>query len=75
MKWMGLHAVKALFVTTILYGFVTPFLIMIILHIANNKKIMGEFSNSRSSNIVGFGALSLMLASVIATAIIILLNK
>jgi Mn2+/Fe2+ NRAMP family transporter len=41
MQWVGLQPVKALFLTTILYGFVTPFLIIIILHIANNKKIMG----------------------------------
>jgi Mn2+/Fe2+ NRAMP family transporter len=43
-----------------------PVLIAIILHISNNKKIMGNNTNGRTSNILGFAALILMaLAAVI----------
>jgi NRAMP (natural resistance-associated macrophage protein)-like metal ion transporter len=71
MHWLGISPVKALFFTTILYGFVTPFLIAIILHISNNKKVMGEFCNSRASNVIGFVALVLMLGTLIVFGFIV----
>jgi len=37
----------------ILYGLTAPILIAVILHICNNKLVMGEFTNSRKSNILG----------------------
>jgi Mn2+/Fe2+ NRAMP family transporter len=43
-----------------LYGITAPVLIAIILHIANNKKIMGTFVNSRNTNILGIMALLIM---------------
>jgi len=65
MHWLHISAVKALLLTTILYGITAPFLIGILLHVSNNKKIMGEFRNGRLSNITGMIALLLMLATVI----------
>jgi NRAMP (natural resistance-associated macrophage protein)-like metal ion transporter len=62
MTGMGVSSVKALLFTTIIYGITTPFLIAIILHIANNKKILGEFCNNRASNIIGLLSLALMMA-------------
>ncbi|MFI5185910.1 MAG: NRAMP family divalent metal transporter [Chitinophagales bacterium] len=75
MHWLGISPVKALLFTTILYGLITPFLIAIILHISNNKKIMGEFCNRRLSNITGIIALSLMLVSVILVVCLMFLKK
>ncbi|MFI5188101.1 MAG: divalent metal cation transporter, partial [Chitinophagales bacterium] len=75
MHWLGISPVKALLFTTILYGLITPFLIAIILHVSNNKKIMGEFCNRRLSNITGIIALSLMLASVILAVYFMFLKK
>ncbi|HMG68597.1 MAG TPA: divalent metal cation transporter [Chitinophagaceae bacterium] len=72
MLGFGISPVKALLFTTILYGFTAPFLIAIILHIANNKKIMGEFCNSRFSNIVGIIALILMLTTLIVFVFLML---
>lgn len=60
MHWLHIPAVKALLLTTILYGITAPFLIGIIMHISNNRKIMGQFCNSRVSNITGLIALLLM---------------
>ena len=50
----------------ILYGISAPVLIAIILHISNNKKIMGEYTNSKPANILGFAALISMTLAAIA---------
>ena len=65
-NYWGLSPIKALLYTAILYGLTSPFLIAIVLHIANNKKIMKENTNSRLSNILGFITLIVMTAAAIA---------
>lgn len=54
---------KALFYTAILYGLTAPVLILIILHISNNKKIMGKNTNGVLSNFWGVSTFILMFAS------------
>ena len=65
----GISPVDALIATAILYGLTAPILIAVILHIANNTDIMGEFVNSRIMNIGGILTLLLMSASAIALVI------
>lgn len=60
----GLSPVKALIYTAILYGITSPPLILMILLIANNKKIMGNKTNRLRSNILGWIALVLMTVAV-----------
>jgi NRAMP (natural resistance-associated macrophage protein)-like metal ion transporter len=60
LNYIGLSPVKALIYSAILYGLTAPVLIAIILHISNNKKIMGKNTNGKISNILGFAALGLM---------------
>jgi NRAMP (natural resistance-associated macrophage protein)-like metal ion transporter len=60
MNYIGISPIKALIYSAILYGMTAPVLIAIILHISNNKKIMGKFTNGKTSNILGFTALLLM---------------
>jgi NRAMP (natural resistance-associated macrophage protein)-like metal ion transporter len=60
MNYIGISPIKALIWSAILYGLTAPVLIAIILHIANNKKVMGEFTNGKLSNILGFATLILM---------------
>jgi NRAMP (natural resistance-associated macrophage protein)-like metal ion transporter len=60
MNHIGISPIKALIYSAILYGLTAPVLIAIILHISNNKKIMGKFTNGKTSNILGFTALILM---------------
>ncbi len=60
LNYIGISPVKALIYTAILYGITAPVLIAIILHISNNKKIMGEFVNNRMANFLGFSALVIM---------------
>ncbi|MBI2730305.1 MAG: divalent metal cation transporter [Sphingobacteriales bacterium] len=59
-NFTGISPVKMLFYTAVLYGVIAPVLIALILHISNNKKIMGEYTNSRWLNITGFITLVLM---------------
>ena len=66
LNYVGISPIKALLYTAILYGLTAPVLIAIILHISNNKKVMGRFTNSRISNILGFAALLIMTAAAIA---------
>ena len=60
LNYIGISPIKSLIYSAILYGLTAPVLIAIILHISNNKKIMGVNTNSRMSNILGFAALILM---------------
>jgi NRAMP (natural resistance-associated macrophage protein)-like metal ion transporter len=62
----GVDPVKALLYTAVLYGSTAPVIIGIILHICNNKKIMEEYTNKRTANIVGAIALLLMGAAAVA---------
>ena len=73
LNYIGISPVKALIYTAILYGITAPVLIAIILHISNNKKVMGEFTNKRFSNILGFAALIIM--TVAAAALLYLQFK
>ena len=60
LNYVGISPMKALLYTAILYGLTAPVLIGIILHISNNKKIMGENVNGLRANILGFMALIIM---------------
>ena len=60
LNYVGISPIKALIYSAILYGLTAPVMIVIILHICNNKKVMGEHTNGKVSNILGFATLILM---------------
>ncbi|MBI3521074.1 MAG: divalent metal cation transporter, partial [Bacteroidetes bacterium] len=64
----GISPIQALLYTAILYGLTAPVLIAIVLHISNNKKIMGEFTNNKLSNVLG--GITLVLMSLAAVALL-----
>jgi NRAMP (natural resistance-associated macrophage protein)-like metal ion transporter len=64
-NYIGISPIQALIFTAILYGITSPVLIAVILHISNNKKVMGKFTNGKWSNILGITTLSLMTAAAI----------
>lgn len=66
MNYIGISPVKALVYTAILYGLTAPVMIGIILHIANNSRIMGKFTNTRRDNVLGFLALGIMSVAAVA---------
>ena len=63
LNYIGISPVKALIYSAILYGLTAPVLIAIVLHISNNKKIMGKNVNGKLSNFLGFISLILMSVS------------
>ena len=67
----GISPVRALILTAVVYGITAPVLIGIILHICNNKKIMGVNTNGTLSNVLGL--LALLLMSLAASILIYLL--
>jgi Mn2+/Fe2+ NRAMP family transporter len=66
LNYIGISPIKGLIYSAILYGITAPVLIAIILHISNNKKIMGEYTNSKMANILGFSALVIMTLAAVA---------
>jgi NRAMP (natural resistance-associated macrophage protein)-like metal ion transporter len=75
LNYIGITPIQSLIYTAILYGLTAPVLIAIILHISNNKKIMGENVNGKTTNILGFGALIIMTIAAVALIYLQLSNK
>jgi NRAMP (natural resistance-associated macrophage protein)-like metal ion transporter len=59
--YLGINPIDALFSTAVINGFVAPPLLVLIMLVSNNRKIMGKRTNSRLTNILGWGAAALML--------------
>lgn len=67
-NFLGISPIEALVYTAVLYGLTAPVVIAIIMHVCNNKKIMGKFTNKPISNIAG--AITFLLMTVAAVALI-----
>lgn len=65
LNYIGISPIKALLYAAILYGLTAPVLIAMILHISNNKVIMGRHTNGWLSNLLGIAALVLMSAAAV----------
>ncbi|WP_317224477.1 NRAMP family divalent metal transporter [Chryseobacterium sp. Y16C] len=65
LDFFGVSPIKALLYTAIVYGLTAPVMIAVIMHIANNKKIMGKNTNTRLSNILGTMTFILMTAAAV----------
>ena len=65
LQFLGITPVQALLYTAILYGLTAPVMIAVLLHIGNNKKIMGHHTNSVFSNVLGWLTLLLMTAAAV----------
>lgn len=74
LQFVGIDPVQALLYTAVLYGITAPVMIIIILHICNNKKIVGEYTNTFIFNFIGILAFLLMGGSAVALCWFILLN-
>lgn len=65
MPYFGIGPVKALFWTSIIHAIVAPFLIWSLIHMANNPRIVGPNINKRSTNLISYATLVIMLAMII----------
>jgi len=63
---LGFNPIQILFYTAIIFGAISPLLIAMVIHMANNPKIMGAYTSRLSSNILAYILLILMSVSVIA---------
>jgi Mn2+/Fe2+ NRAMP family transporter len=61
--FIGISPIQALIYTAVLYGVTAPVLIALILHICNNKKIMGKYTNNFWSNFFGIATFLMMTVS------------
>jgi Mn2+/Fe2+ NRAMP family transporter len=52
--WLGIKPITALYYAAVLNGLAAPPLMALVIMIANRKDVMGEFVNSRASNIAGW---------------------
>jgi len=66
LDFLHISPIQALLYTAILYGLTAPVMIVLVMHICNNRKIMGDAVNKRGSNILGAFAFVLMTAAAVA---------
>ncbi len=66
LNFIGLNPIKALIYSAVLNGIVAPIIIVLILLIARNHKIMGEWKNSKLSSFFGWILAALMTLAGIA---------
>ena len=66
LNYIGITPIQALIYSAVLYGLTAPVIIGIILHICNNKKVMGENKNGLLSNVLGTTTMLFMTAAAIA---------
>lgn len=70
LNYIGISPIKALLYAAILYGLTAPVLIAMVLHISNNKVIMGRHTNGWISNALGI--LTLMVMTVAAVGLMVI---
>jgi NRAMP (natural resistance-associated macrophage protein)-like metal ion transporter len=75
LNYIGISPIQSLIYTAILYGLTAPVLIAIILHISNNKKIMGENVNGKLTNVLGFAALIIMTVAAVTLLYLQFMDK
>jgi NRAMP (natural resistance-associated macrophage protein)-like metal ion transporter len=54
LNFFGINPMKALVWAGIVQGFSTPFLMLLVMLITNNRKIMGKWVNTRAMNLLGW---------------------
>lgn len=63
--FVGINPISALFWTAVINGVVAPPLLVVVMLIANNKKVMGPRTNGHLTNLIGWLAAVIMFAAAI----------
>lgn len=61
--FLPINPIKALFYSQVLNGILTPFLILIVLFLCNNRKVVGQYVNGWFDNLFGILAVFIMFLS------------
>ncbi len=64
-NFVGINPIDALFWTAVINGFLTPPLLALLMHVSNNKHIMGERVNGVGLNVVGWVTALIMAAAAV----------
>jgi len=67
---LKLHPVDILFYTAVIYGMISPLLILFLIHMANNPKVMGKYTSRMHSNIIAYILFILMTAGTVLMIIL-----
>ena len=65
-NYLGIGPMQALFWTAVINGLLAPVVLVVLMLIANNKKIMGKHTNGPVLNILGWGTAAAMSAAAVA---------
>ena len=63
--FVRINPISALFWTAVINGVIAPPLLVVVMLVANNKKVMGTRTNGRVTNLIGWLAASVMFAAAI----------
>ncbi len=69
LDWLGINPMKALYYTAVLNGLAAPPLMALVIIISNREDIMGQFVNSKTSNIIGWTITLIMALAGIALVV------
>jgi Mn2+/Fe2+ NRAMP family transporter len=68
-NFLGINPIDALFWTAVLNGFLAPPLLVLVMLVANDGGVMGERTNGRWLNFVGWGTTGAMFAAAIGLVV------
>jgi len=72
LNFFGINPMKALVFAGIVQGFSTPFLMLLVMRITNNRRIMGKWVNNRAMNVLGWLTTAAMFAAAIGLVVTML---
>lgn len=64
-NWIGFNPIRALFYAGIVQGLLAPVLMVVLLQLTNSPGVMGQWTNSRGMNLLGWATAALAAAAVI----------
>lgn len=65
-NFLHINPIQALVISATINGFITPPLLVLLLLVANNRDVMGERTNGRALNVLGWGTVLIMTGGAIA---------
>jgi NRAMP (natural resistance-associated macrophage protein)-like metal ion transporter len=73
-NFLGINPIDALFWTAVINGFLAPPLLVLVMLLANDRKLMGRRINNRWTNLLGWGTAALMALAGLAWIVLTLLD-
>src|SRR5437588_8192501 len=64
-NFIGINPITALFWTAVINGLLSPPLLILIMLVSNNRKVMGERTNGKLVNALGWAAAAVMIAAAV----------